>query len=633
LLRDCGKEAYFAAAGTDQTGEQKAVMTLSRRIQPGFNEPAPGYFSRLAAHNFRQARFFAADMEIPYQAVIDGNEEAVRRVAELGDVPSDLLMQNSVIRISPTEFNYKGQSLRRRSMRRARMHVCPRCLQADIAGSDLPATIAIHGRADWMIAALRTCAVHNAGLVEVARDVPVHETHDWTANVSPFINDLESLADSVPLRNPSSLERYLLDRFGGQSAGLWLDDFPVYAAAHIAEVVGAVVAFGKNVNLDNLTEDQEYESGHAGFELLEAGPAGIETLMAELHHGHHARRAAAADGPQAFFGKLYVSFSQGLPDRAYDPIRTCIRDQILQTFPLGPGDEIFGVPVESRRFHSIRTASLQYKMHSKRLRRLIEAEGLITDKSRPDHKIIFSAEIAERLHQREQASMSMKEAEKYLNAGRVQTRILLEAGFIQRHKIGEDGLEDVFFKAELDEFISRLLKNAQETAAFSAPVFDLPSAAKRACCSSTAIVKLILENRLQWVGRRVDETGFLSILVDVTEVKAKTMTEAAPAGLAVHIAAKIVMKTTQRVMSQLIAGGHIKTVTAINPVNRCPQIVIPFEELERFKTTFVSLHQLGVERGCHMRAVLKELNASGVQPANEFEKVGATFYRRNDLRA
>jgi hypothetical protein len=83
----------------------------------------------------------------------------------------------------------------------------------------------------------------------------------------------------------------------------------------------------------------------------------------------------------------------------------------------------------------------------------------------------------------------------------------------------------------------------------------------------------------------------------------------------------------------LIAGGHLRTVTAINPVNRCPTVIVPSAEIKRFEREFVSLFALAQQQGKHFRAVKKELEAAGVKPAMKAEQVGATFYRRCDLAA
>ncbi|MGY3512190.1 hypothetical protein [Bradyrhizobium lupini] len=43
-----------------------------------------------------------------------------------------------------------------------------------------------------------------------------------------------------------------------------------------------------------------------------------------------------------------------------------------------------------------------------------------------------------------------------------------------------------------------------------------------------------------------------------------------------------------KVTRKLIAGGHLRAVTVINPVNRCPVTIVPTEDIERFNAEFVT---------------------------------------------
>jgi len=154
----------------------------------------------------------------------------------------------------------KGQVLNRNDLRRSRVHICPRCVQEDIAGSDLPPKLAVRNRVAWALNPIRTCPIHDAALIEVAKDIPVHDTHDWTGNVTPVISSLPDLVDNAPTRKPSGLETYLMARLDGHSSDLWLDTLEFHAAAHFVEIIGAVAAFGKKTNLDLLTENQKYRA-------------------------------------------------------------------------------------------------------------------------------------------------------------------------------------------------------------------------------------------------------------------------------------------------------------------------------------------------------------------------------------
>jgi hypothetical protein len=117
----------------------------------------------------------------------------------------------------------------------------------------------------------------------------------------------------------------------------------------------------------------------------------------------------------------------------------------------------------------------------------------------------------------------------------------------------------------------------------------------------------------------------MSVLVDVEEIRARV--HGPDHGGFTAFAFKDRMQTTDRVVRKLIAEGHLKTVTVINPVNRCPTVVVPADEVECFGREYVSLFGLAKQQGRHFRKVKQELDAAGIKPAFDPETVGATFYR------
>lgn len=93
------------------------------------------------------------------------------------------------------------------------------------------------------------------------------------------------------------------------------------------------------------------------------------------------------------------------------------------------------------------------------------------------------------------------------------------------------------------------------------------------------------------------------------------------------------LSTTAKVAAALIKHGHLKSVTVVNPINRCPTVVVSTEEVERFEREFVSLFALAKQQGRHFLVVKKELQDAAVEPLFNPKKIGATFYRRRDLAA
>lgn len=125
----------------------------------------------------------------------------------------------------------------------------------------------------------------------------------------------------------------------------------------------------------------------------------------------------------------------------------------------------------------------------------------------------------------------------------------------------------------------------------------------------------------------VASTAQQNVRIDATALTAAV----AEAGGLTGVQIKDKLSTTAKVAAALIKHGHLKSVTVINPVNRCPIIVVPVAEVERFGREFVSLFALARQQRRHHMAVKKELDAASVKPAMDSGNIGATFYRRGDL--
>jgi hypothetical protein len=224
--------------------------------------------------------------------------------------------------------------------------------------------------------------------------------------------------------------------------------------------------------------------------------------------------------------------------------------------------------------------------------------------------------------------MSLPAAGKHINAPRVHRALLVKSGILAPCLSAAGfGAVDQFALADLDDFLRRLLDSAEEVKKLKAGQFDIPGAAKRANCSAAEIVRFILDKKLKWVGRQAGVDGYLSVLVNLEEIRGLVRGED-HGGLTPYEVA-CTLGVTDRVARMLIRLGHLKTVSTINPINRCPQSVVMPAEVERFQRKYVSLFGLAKERGRHFRKLKQELDEAGVEPAFDVNKIGATFYRRD----
>jgi hypothetical protein len=215
-----------------------------------------------------------------------------------------------------------------------------------------------------------------------------------------------------------------------------------------------------------------------------------------------------------------------------------------------------------------------------------------------------------------------------LNAPRVQADLLVKHGFIKPHLDGRRfRAADRYALADLDAFLARLLHNTTDVRKPNARQFDIPSAAKRACCSASDVLRLILDGNLKWVGKLVGERGYMAVLVDVEEIRAKTRGPD-PGGVTRRPASKI-LRVSDKVVDSLIADRRLKTFVAPDPISRVPQEYIAHSELKRFARDYISLFQLAEQRGQHFSRVLKDLTFRGIDPVFEPQKIGTRFYARS----
>ncbi len=208
--------------------------------------------------------------------------------------------------------------------------------------------------------------------------------------------------------------------------------------------------------------------------------------------------------------------------------------------------------------------------------------------------------------------------------------MLYRSGLIvPRLRAADHGTADQFASEDLDAFLHGLLDGAKPTKAVGRGRVNIPDAARFACCSSEKVVRLMLDGKVQRKWRLTSERGYMSVLVDVDEIRA--LVRGPDHGGFTAGALKERMQVNDRTVRQLMAAGHLKTVTVVNPVNRCPTVIVPTEEVERSEREYVSLFALARQQRLHHMMVKRTLKDAGLEPVFNSRKVGASFYRRADL--
>ena len=594
------------------------------------DEGAICLLSRLASLHMRVPRSFCRDLGLDFQGIVDGIKSALSAFAGLAEVSLAALEGNSPRKAEDGSFDLCGEHLKKQSLRRSTVYACPLCLADDLERAPEGNQMGAYLRSIWSLDVIRTCPEHGVAL-EMVTASGDSDHYDFACSIALFTKDDERLRSLARDVAPSDLETYVLGRLKGRRANEWLDSFPLYAAIDVCETIGAVVLHGPRVRTDDLTFDDWRAAGDAGLAVAEAGVAGVVEMLTFLDNTYAGSRAST-DGPQARYGTLHIRLAATRHDPGTDVLRDVVAKHIAKTTPVGPSDSIFGKPFERRLLHSIRSASLEFDIHPKRLRKILVAEGAIEgDTEETDERTTFSADRYESLLKKAADSLSLTNVETYLNAGRVYAKILADEGFIKPFVTlpAVTRGEKNFARADLDKFMARLVAQAGDVLAPPEGAFDIPAAAKRANCGAGEIVELVLSEKLAWVGRNTKTSGFLSLLVDLDEVKRHVHGPARSGLTGRELEHRL--GTTTKVVAALLKKGILPSSMITNPVNRCPTRVVELEDIEKFERKYISLHQLALEQGCHFTVIRNNLAKRSVRPALSRNQYHATFYHRSDI--
>jgi hypothetical protein len=438
------------------------------------------------------------------------------------------------------------------------------------------------------------------------------------------------VSDAAVGRTPTEFEKYVESRIvSGVNTDSLLDRMPLYASARVCEITGAVAVRGPKFRIQSLSDAELYEAGATGYEILSRGEVGLRELLTRLQEVFHKGRHDW--GPKAMFGRLYEWLSHETADEAYEPIREIITRHVIETMPIGPGEELFSREVTVRRLHSVKSAALEYGLHPKRLTKMLHAEGFLSDEvmSLSPERQLFPADAAAPFLAKAATALSLRDAEEYLNAPRPAGQLLVKAGFIKPFIMGSKRgnlANHAIAREDLDDLLARLLRSAGEP---QPGMVNILKAAKRCNCSTMEIVGLRLEGRISKVARDPDVHGYLSVLVDPEEIAPLVRLED-QGGLLLRVVEKRMHWSTQ-VVKSLVDSGLLKSRVVIHPKKRTPHKVVDESDLDDFDTRFVSLQSLAKEKGIHFRRLKQQLKDAGVMPVPCFESVPATFYSRADV--
>lgn len=126
--------------------------------------------------------------------------------------------------------------------------------------------------------------------------------------------------------------------------------------------------------------EEIWAEASTGYDLSVQGPNQVRATLTRLQ----SKLGTPRQGPKGVFGDLHDRFARELTSEPYGVFREIIRDHILATWPVGPGDNVMGEPVLERRLHSVRTAAEECGIDDRRLRKLLRERRILTSTASND---------------------------------------------------------------------------------------------------------------------------------------------------------------------------------------------------------------------------------------------------------
>ncbi len=324
-------------------------MTRLAELLP-FNagETIASYCSRLAlACGYRHSRSFANDLGFRFQGLVVGNHTDVKQFASVLDVPESKLSPGVIVTENRTS-TISGQKLTRALMERYRLRLCPLCIRDDERNLGGRKGFRAYGRTEWLVSPIRTCETHGTKLITPIGEDARQYMHDFALNLAIAVADVEEFLSQAEPMDTDSLQGYVQARLRGMpTASPWLDTMPLYIAVRLCEIVGAAERHGVRFKPKTRSDQELSAAAGTGFDILSGGADEFRDWLVRKTEGFYHKNSDL--GGRFLFGRLYEKVAYETDDSEYDPIRHIMREVVINTLPLGPGEEFLG-PLQSAGF-------------------------------------------------------------------------------------------------------------------------------------------------------------------------------------------------------------------------------------------------------------------------------------------
>ena len=586
-------------------------------------ETIASWISRRAAHFWVDAATFCVDKGTSLTAVLQNTDEALAALEDHGETISAELKEWEPKQTGSGTRSFRGHTFPTRSLQTPVMRGCAHCLREDFE------TIgAMKMRGHWLVPHVTVCVIHQTALVPLWREASPQKRFDSAPRLTDLSPDIMAgTLDGMP-RKLLPFDQWLEARLAQtEFPSTWLDDLPLHAACNFCHLLGSARLRLEGIPQFRMMPEDRPILYEMGFQVARHGADAILETFEALQR----KPGSPQDGPKAIFPKLYDRLSHDYRDHPdYAPFRDLLRAHMLATWPLGPGDELLGEPVQTRRLHSVRTAAQATGIDQRRLRKALAAAGLVPDAASglPDTWEVFDAAAAGAILDDLTELVTAKEMALLINATRSQFDLLVADGVLVPDLQAQD-VKAVWNPAQGQRFLADILAGAQQLRQAQHGWEQLSKAAQRLKVGPGEIITAIRDGRIARVGNHMEWEGYAAVHVYHDDVVAALRPD--PIGAkSIESFAKTVGFGQQSNLKRMIDDGLVQTTSLKNPVTKADQSYFTEEDEAAFRDRYTTPRLLGQIHGEPWQKLVRQLRDAGVEPIGGTNRPYGTVYLRSE---